>query len=58
VPSIAETVGASRIVPGVSIPFPLGNPALSHDEEYKVRMDIFKRCLTALSTDLDVPRFF
>ena len=30
---ISMTVGANRIVPTIAIPHPLGNPALSHDEE-------------------------
>jgi betaine reductase len=35
---ISLTVGANRIVPTVAIPHPLGNPALSRDEEKKLRM--------------------
>ena len=34
---ISLTVGANRIVPTVAIPHPLGNPALSHEEEHDLR---------------------
>jgi glycine reductase len=50
--------GANRIVPGVSITWPLGNPKLSKEDEYKIRKNIFMRCITALSTELEAPAFF
>ena len=31
---ISMTVGANRIVPTIAIPHPLGNPALTHEEEF------------------------
>ena len=34
---ISMTVGANRIVPAIAIPHPLGNPALSKDEEKALR---------------------
>ena len=49
---ISKTVGANRIVPAVSIPYPLGNPALSLDDEYKLRYDLVKKALNALETDI------
>jgi glycine reductase len=33
---ISMTVGANRIVPTIAIPHPLGNPALTHEEEYAI----------------------
>ena len=50
---ISMTVGANRIVPAVSIPYPLGNPALSREEEYKLRYNLVKKALAALMTDID-----
>lgn len=58
VPSIAITVGAHRIVQGVSIPHPTGDPKLPPQEEYELRKKIFARCLKAISTDIKEPTMF
>ena len=50
---ISLTVGANRIVPAVAIPHPLGNPALSPEEEYKLRYGLVKKALDALCTEVD-----
>jgi glycine reductase len=50
---ISMTVGANRIVPAVAIPHPLGNPALSADEEKKLRRSIVEKALKALATPVD-----
>lgn len=55
---ISQTVGANRIVPAVAIPYPLGNPKLSKEEEYKLRKKIVERCLKALSTHIDTQTVF
>ena len=47
------TVGANRIVPAVSIPYPLGNPTLTRKDEYKLRYDLVKKALSALTTDVE-----
>ena len=49
---ISQSVGANRIIPTVAIPYPLGNPALSSDEEKAVRHKLVERALQALSTDV------
>jgi betaine reductase len=49
---ISLTVGANRIVPAVAIPYPLGDPALSKDEEKQQRRKIVKTALKALSTEV------
>ena len=50
---ISQTVGANRIVPAVAIPHPLGNPALTHEEEKALRRKIVERALEALETPVD-----
>jgi glycine/betaine/sarcosine/D-proline reductase family selenoprotein B len=50
---ISLTVGANRIVPAVSIPYPLGNPTLTREDEYKLRYELVKKALNALSTEVD-----
>ena len=55
---ISMTVGANRIVPAIAIPHPLGNPALTPEEEYNLRKKIVNRALEALTTEVqDQPIF-
>ena len=42
---ISMTVGANRIVPTIAIPHPLGNPALSLEEEKAIRRKLVERAL-------------
>jgi glycine reductase len=55
---ISLTVGANRIIPTVAIPHPLGNPALSPNDEKKLRMELVKRALVALQTKVTEQRVF
>lgn len=55
---ISVTVGANRIVPAVAIPHPLGDPALSCDEEFKLRYDLVEKALKALETEIDEQTVF
>ena len=55
---ISLTVGANRIVPAVAIPHPLGNPALTADEEKKLRRKIVEKALTALQTEVEEQTVF
>jgi glycine reductase len=50
---ISMTVGANRIIPTVAIPYPLGNPALTHEEEKKLRRHLVEKALKALTTEVD-----
>ena len=34
---ISLTVGANRIIPTIAIPYPLGNPTLTPEDEYALR---------------------
>ena len=49
---ISMTVGANRIVPAIAIPHPLGNPALTPEEEYNLRKKIVNRAPEALTTEV------
>lgn len=55
---ISMTVGANRIVPAVAIPHPLGNPALSMEEEKQIRRKILNTALKALSTEVEDQTIF
>ena len=49
---ISLTVGANRIVPTIAIPHPLGNPALDHEEEKKLRRHLVDKAIHALTVDI------
>jgi len=49
---ISLTVGANRIVPTIAIPHPLGNPALTMEEEKAIRRSLVERALKALETEV------
>lgn len=50
---ISLTVGANRIVPAVAIPHPLGNPALTAEDEKKLREKLVLKALNALTTEVE-----
>ncbi len=52
------SVGANRIVPGVSIPHPVGRPDLSEEDELNARKDIVKTALMALATEIEGQTLF
>ena len=52
------TVGANRIVPAIAIPHPLGNPALTLEEEKAIRRRILDTALKALSTEVTEQTIF
>ena len=49
---ISLTVGANRIVPAIAIPHPLGNPALSKEDEKALRKGIVLKAIKALQTEV------
>jgi len=50
---ISLTVGANRIIPATAIPYPLGNPSLSAEDEKKLRYNMVAKALKALETEVD-----
>lgn len=56
--SIAERVGAPRIVPTRGIPFPAGDPSLEPAEERAWRQRLLERALEAVSTPVHEPTLF
>lgn len=56
--SIAERVGAPRIVPTRGIPFPAGDPSLDPEEERAWRLRLLERALEAVSTPVHEPTLF
>ena len=49
---ISLTIGANRIVPGMGIPHPLGDPKQSPEKQYELRKGLLRRALKALQTQV------
>lgn len=56
--NVAEMVGANRILAGVAIPHPVGDPGLSPEEERQHRRRLLLRALEVLSVPVEAPRLF
>jgi glycine/betaine/sarcosine/D-proline reductase family selenoprotein B len=56
--SIAKTIGANRIVPTVSIPYPLGDPNLTEKQQLKLRKHRVGVALDSLVTEIEEPTIF
>ena len=55
---VAEKVRATRIVKGVSIPHPFGDPALPAELDARLRKQIVETALKALESDVQKPTVF
>jgi glycine reductase len=55
---ISQTVGANRIVPAVAIPYPLGDPAKTPEEEKIIRRRLVEKALRALETEISEQTVF
>ncbi len=55
---MAEQVGASRIVKGVRIPHPCGDPSFSPEIDAKLRQGIVEVALKALQSEVKAPTVF
>jgi glycine/betaine/sarcosine/D-proline reductase family selenoprotein B len=56
--TIAEQVGAPRIVPGRGIPYPSGDPNLSPAAEQQWRRELVRCALEAVATAVEHPTIF
>lgn len=55
---VAKSVGSNRIVPTISIPYPLGDPTKTKEEQWKIRYHMVKVALDALATDIEEQTVF
>lgn len=55
---VAKTVGSNRIVPTVSVPYPLGDPTLSKEEEWALRYHRVGVALDSLAENIKEPKVF
>jgi len=56
--NVAEMVGANRILAGVAIPHPVGDPGLAASVEQQQRRRLLLRALEALTVPVEAPRLF
>jgi glycine reductase complex component B subunit gamma len=52
-PTIAQMVGANRILRGVAITHPTGDPSLPPDDEQAMRVALVRRALEMLSAEVE-----
>lgn len=55
---VAKTVGANKIVPTISIPYPLGDPSTPEEEQWDLRYHRVGVALDALTEDIDTQTVF
>ena len=55
---VAQQVRANRIVKGVSIPHPCGDPSLSKELDARLRREIIQTALRALEAEVTEPTVF
>ena len=55
---VAQQVRANRIVKGVSIPHPCGDPNLSKELDARLRREIIQTALKALESEVKGPTVF
>jgi len=55
---VAQQVRANRIVKGVSIPHPCGDPSLSKEHDAHLRREIVRTALKALEAEVKGPTLF
>ena len=55
---VAKTVGSNRIVPTISIPYPLGDPATPEEDQWTLRYHRTKVAVESLATDIEEQTVF
>jgi len=55
---IMLTVGTNRIIPGVAIPHPTGNPALGPERDKAIRRELVLRAFKAITADITEQTIF
>ena len=58
IPSVAKSVGVSRIITGGGIPYPAGDPNLPGDREVEFRRRMVEKALEAICSKIDEPTVF
>jgi len=57
-PPVAIELGANRVIRGVKIPHPCGDPGADAERGRAIRREIVERALLALATTIEQPTIF
>ena len=52
-PTIAQMVGANRVLRGTAITHPTGEPSLAPDDELAFRVEMLERAVEMLATEVE-----
>lgn len=55
---VASSLGVNKIVPTISIPYPLGDPATPQEVQWKLRYERTKKAIESLGHDIEEPTVF
>lgn len=55
---VAQSVGVNKIVPTISIPYPLGDPTTSKEVQWDLRYSRVKIAIDALTDKIDEPKVY
>ena len=55
---VGKQIGANRVVEGVKIPHPCGDPTLPEVSDLALRREIIERAIRALQTNVNVSTVF
>lgn len=55
---VAQSVGVNKIVPTISIPYPLGDPATGKDVQWNLRRHRVEVALNALTEKIEEPKIY
>lgn len=55
---VSSSLGVNKIVPTISIPYPLGDPQTPADVQWNLRVHRTRKALEALTADIDSPTVF
>ncbi|MBP1997849.1 glycine reductase [Peptostreptococcus canis] len=55
---VSTSLGINKIVPTISIPYPLGDPATPKEVQWNLRYTRTKKAVEALTEDIKEPKVF
>lgn len=55
---VAQTVGSNKIIPTISIPYPLGDPSTPKEQQWKLRYHRVGIALDALTDDITEQKIY
>ena len=56
--SLGQQIGAKRVITGVRVPHPVGQPGASDEEDINIRREILKTAIESLAEEITEPTIF